>query len=79
MKRLHERCGVHAVTNVYLTRPTMTSRLNPEDQRRVDEYLRAPQHQVERRPFRPWLLLVLVLAVTIGLGLISRLLSELVL
>ena len=56
----------------------MTSRLNPEDQRRVDEYLRAPQHQVERRPFRPWLLLVLVLAVTIGLGLISRLLSGLV-
>ncbi|EJT82939.1 hypothetical protein PPS11_41605 [Pseudomonas putida S11] len=39
----------------------------------------APQHQVERRPFRPWLLLVLVVAVTIGLGLISRLLSGLVL
>ncbi|HEK1008600.1 MULTISPECIES: DUF3094 domain-containing protein [unclassified Pseudomonas] len=57
----------------------MTSRLNPEDQRRVDEYLQAPQHQVERKPFRPWLLLVLVLAVTIGLGLISRLLSGLVL
>ncbi|NIE74157.1 DUF3094 domain-containing protein [Pantoea sp. Tr-811] len=57
----------------------MTSRLNPEDQRRVDAYLQAPQHQVERRPFRPWLLLVLVLAVTIGLGLISRLLSGLVL
>ena len=57
----------------------MTSRLNPEDQRRVDEYLRAPQHQVKRRPFRPWLLLVLVVAVTIGLGLISRLLSGLVL
>jgi len=57
----------------------MTSRLNPEDQRRVDEYLQAPQHQVERKPFRPWLLLVLVLVVTIGLGLISRLLSGLVL
>ena len=57
----------------------MTSRLNPEDQRRVDEYLRAPQHQVERQPFRPWLLLVLVVAVTIGLGLVSRLLSGLVL
>jgi len=57
----------------------MTSHLNPEDQRRVDEYLRATQHQVERRPFRPWLLLVLVVAVTIGLGLVSRLLSGLVL
>ncbi len=31
----------------------MPSRLNPEDQQRVDEYLRAPQHQVERQPFRP--------------------------
>ncbi|MCE0917749.1 DUF3094 family protein [Pseudomonas sp. NMI760_13] len=57
----------------------MTSRLNPEDQRRVDEYLSAPQHQVERRPFRPLLLLLLVVAVTIGLGLLSRLLSRLVL
>ena len=57
----------------------MTSRLNPEDQRRVDEYLRAPQHQVERKPFRPWLLLALVVGVTIGLGLLSRLLSLLVL
>ncbi|WP_166360530.1 DUF3094 family protein [Pseudomonas akapageensis] len=57
----------------------MTSRLNPDDQRRVDEYLRAPQHQVERKPFRPLLLLVLVVAVTIGLGLLSRLLSHLVL
>ena len=52
----------------------MTSRLNPEDQRRVDEYLRAPQHQVERRPFRPWLLLVLVVAVTIGLSQLASLL-----
>lgn len=57
----------------------MPSRLNPEDQQRVDEYLRAPQHQIERQPFRPWLLLVLVLVVVIGLGLLSRLLSRLVL
>lgn len=57
----------------------MTSRLNPEDQKRVEEYLQAPQHQVERRPFRPWLLLVVVLVVVIGLGLLSRLLSYLTL
>jgi hypothetical protein len=57
----------------------MTSRLNPEDQKRVEEYLRSPQHQVERRPFRPWLLLVVVLVVVIGLGLLSRLLSYLTL
>ncbi|MGH8438433.1 MAG: DUF3094 family protein [Pseudomonas sp.] len=57
----------------------MTSRLNPEDQRRVDHYLQAPQHQVERKPFRPWLLLGMVVLVTVGLGLLSRLLSNLVL
>ncbi len=57
----------------------MTSRLNPEDQQKVDQYLSAPQHQVERQPFRVWRLLAVVLVVTIGLGLLSRLLSRLVL
>lgn len=57
----------------------MTSRLNPEDQKHVEEYLQLSQHQVERRPFRPWMLLVLVLAVTIGLGLLSRLIGYLAL
>ncbi|MEK0360964.1 MULTISPECIES: DUF3094 family protein [unclassified Pseudomonas] len=57
----------------------MPSRLNPDDQKRVDQYLSAPQHQVERRPFRPWLLLALILVTVIGLGLLSRLLSRLVL
>ncbi|MCQ4288135.1 DUF3094 domain-containing protein [Pseudomonas stutzeri] len=56
----------------------MPSRLNPDDQKRVDQYLSAPQHQVERRPFRPWLLLALILVTVIGLGLLSRLLSRLV-
>ena len=57
----------------------MTSRLSPEDQQKVDQYLSAPQHQVERQPFRVWRLLALVVAVTIGLGLLSRLLSRQVL
>lgn len=57
----------------------MSSRLNPDDQQRVEEYLQASQHQVERKPFRPWLLLVVVIAVTVGLGLLSRLLSYLTL
>ena len=55
----------------------MSSRLNPEDQQRVSDYLSAPQHQVERQPLRPWRLLAVVLAVVIGLGLLSRLLSTL--
>ncbi len=57
----------------------MTSRLKPDDQQRVEEYLQLSQHRVERRPFRPWMLLVVVLAATIGLGLLSRLISYLTL
>ncbi|SUD33447.1 50s ribosomal protein l13 [Pseudomonas fluorescens] len=57
----------------------MTSRLNPDDQQHVEEYLQLSQHQVERKPFRPWLLLGVVLVVVIGLGLLSRLLSYLTL
>ena len=57
----------------------MTSRLKPDDQERVEEYLRLSQHRVERKPFRPWLLLCVVLVVVIGLGLLSRLLSYLTL
>ncbi len=57
----------------------MTSRLSPEDQQKVDQYLSAPQHQVERQPFRVWRLLTVVLVAVIGLGLLSRFLSRLVL
>ena len=44
----------------------MTSRLSPEDQQKVDQYLSAPQHQVERQPFRVWRLLTIVLIAVIG-------------
>ena len=57
----------------------MSSRLSPDDQQRVDQYLSAPQHQVQRQPFKVWRLLLVILAVVIGLGLLSRLLSRLVL
>ena len=57
----------------------MTSRLSPEDQQKVDQYLSAPQHQVERQPFRVWRLLTIVLVIVIGLGLLSRFLGRLVL
>lgn len=57
----------------------MSSRLSPEDQQRVDQYLSAPQHQVERPPFRVWRLLLVILLAVIVLGVLSRLLSRLVL
>ncbi|WP_068829193.1 DUF3094 domain-containing protein [Pseudomonas sp. BMS12] len=57
----------------------MPSRLSPEDQQRVEQYLSAPQHQVQRQPFRPWRLLLVVIGLVIGLGILSRLLAGLVL
>ncbi len=73
-------CSVCTFGNVYLTETFfMSSRLTPQDQKHVDEYLQLSQHQVERRPFRPWMLLVVVLVAVIGLGLLSRLLSYLAL
>jgi len=58
----------------------MSSRLSPEDQQKVDQYLSSsPLHQVERQPFRVWRLLVVILGAVIGLGLLSRFLSRLVL
>lgn len=57
----------------------MSSRLSPDDQQRVEQYLSAPQHRVERQPFKPWRLLLVIVLVVIGLGLLSRLLSRLVL
>lgn len=56
----------------------MSSRLNAEDQQRVNEYLDAPQHRVERKPFRPLLLLMMTVAVVLLLGGLSRWLAALV-
>ncbi|MFI8482485.1 DUF3094 family protein [Pseudomonas sp. NPDC078700] len=57
----------------------MPSRLTPDDQQRVDQYLSAPQHQVERRPFKVWRLLLVVLGIVVVLGVLSRFLGSLVL
>lgn len=57
----------------------MSSRLNPDDQKRVEHYLSTPQHQVERQPFKVWRLLLIIVIVVIALGVLSRLLSRLVL
>jgi len=41
----------------------MSSQLSEEDQARVERYLSQPSHQVQRKPFRPWLLIGLVMVV----------------
>ncbi len=45
--------------------------LKPEDQAKVDAYLNSPINQVERKPFRPWLLLFSLIGFLGLLSLIS--------
>lgn len=53
------------------------NKLYPEDQAKVDEYLKVGYNNVERKPFRPFkLLLILIVAVStmsIGSVLLARL------
>ena len=42
--------------------------LSEEDQRKVDQYTRSNVNAIERKPFRPWLLLFIVF---ICLGILS--------
>ncbi|MCK9469629.1 MAG: DUF3094 domain-containing protein [Porticoccaceae bacterium] len=46
-------------------------KLSEEDQARVNEYLSSPVHQVERKPFRPLLLLFWLWVVVAALGGVS--------
>ncbi|HEY8386304.1 MAG TPA: DUF3094 family protein [Porticoccaceae bacterium] len=46
-------------------------KLSEEDLARVNEYLSSPIHQVERKPFRPLLLLFWLWVVVAGLGVVS--------
>ncbi len=43
-------------------------KLSDEDMARVDEYLSSPIHQVERKPYRPWLLLAVLWVVVAAMG-----------
>lgn len=46
-------------------------KLSEEDLKRVQEYLSGPVHQVQRKPFRPWLLLFWLWVVVMVLGAVS--------
>jgi hypothetical protein len=45
---------------------TEERKLNPEDQARVDEYLRTGYNDVERKPVRPLYMMILLITVTIS-------------
>ncbi len=47
-------------------------KLTPEDQARVDGFLQRGVNSVERKPFRPILLIFLLIAVVTGFSLLSQ-------
>ena len=50
---------------------TKENKLYPEDQARVDEFLSTGVNSVERKPFKPLRLLVILLVVVTGLSVFS--------
>lgn len=52
------------------------NKLSEEDMARVAQYLNSPLHRRERKPFRPWLLLIFLMALVTGLSLLSLLYAK---
>ena len=52
------------------------NKLYPEDQAKVDEFLSRGVNSVERKPFRPFRLLLILAVVVTGLSLLSLLLAR---
>lgn len=50
--------------------------LYEEDQKKVDEFIKTGINSVERKPFRPMRLLVLLVVVVVGLSLFSQFLAR---
>ena len=52
------------------------NRLYPEDQAKVDEFIKRGVNSVERKPFRPMRLLLLLIVVVLGLSVFSQFLAR---
>tara|TARA_R110001599_G_scaffold353459_1_gene592407 strand:- start:104333 stop:104557 length:225 start_codon:yes stop_codon:yes gene_type:complete len=52
------------------------NRLHPEDQARVDGFIKRGVNSVERKPFRPLRLLLILIGVVLGLSLFSQFLAR---
>jgi hypothetical protein len=52
------------------------NKLYPEDQARVDAFLASGVNSVERKPFRPFRLLLVLIAVVTGLSIFSLVLAR---
>jgi len=58
------------------TDKSFQNRLYPEDQQKVDEFIARGVNSVERKPFRPMRLLLMLVAVVFALSIFSQLLAR---
>ena len=52
------------------------NRLYPEDQEKVDKFVNTGINSVERKPFRPMRLLIMLIVVVMGLSIFSQFLAR---
>ncbi len=52
------------------------NRLHPEDQARVDEFIKRGVNSVERKPFRPMRLLLILIVIVMGLSIFSQFIAR---
>jgi hypothetical protein len=52
------------------------NKLNPEDQARVDEFIKRGVNSVERKPFKPLRLLAILLVIVTGLSVFSLVMAR---
>ena len=52
------------------------NRLHPEDQAKVDEFIKRGVNSVERKPFKPLRLMIMLIAVVMGLSILSQFLAR---
>ena len=52
------------------------NRLYPEDQEKVDEFISRGVNSVERKPFRPMRLMIMLIVVVVGLSILSQFLAR---
>lgn len=52
------------------------NRLYPEDQEKVDAFLKRGVNSVERKPFRLWIMILLLLGTVTGFSLLSQLIAR---
>ncbi len=50
--------------------------LYPEDQARVDEFTKSGINSVDRKPFKPMRLLIMLIAIVMGLSIFSQFLAR---